>query len=198
MIEKFDFDIYNKTHNGSEEYTLPNGNTVYLMDFDKNGGFQYERLPSPSFYTVYKEFYANGNIKKKETFIGSHVKVRTSYYYDRDGGLVKQVDEDQKFGKIKPLQVLEFLQEKGYIDLKTGKGRVDEDGMQVFWLDFNIMERKKIWTIGIVKGRSNDGPANFPDIGEPSAYIPICYYMDGETGKISETSPLQECREMGI
>ena len=38
IIEKFDFEIYNKTNNGSDEYTLSNGNRIYSMDFLKNKG----------------------------------------------------------------------------------------------------------------------------------------------------------------
>ena len=34
-IEKFDFEIYNKTNQGSNEYTLSNGNIIYSMVFLK-------------------------------------------------------------------------------------------------------------------------------------------------------------------
>ena len=185
MIEKFDFDIYEKTNKGSDEYTLPNGNTIFSIGFIKDKkGFQYERLSSPSFLTVYKEFYANGNLKKRETYIGENVKVGISRYYDEKGNLIKEVNEDLKFGKIKPQQVLEFLQEKGYINLKTGEGRLDKEGQPVFELSFNEEKEKKVWYITIIKGKLNNDPSNFPDIGEPSAYIPIIYIMDGETGKV--------------
>ena len=69
IIEKFDFEIYNKTNHGSDEYTLSNGNRIYSMIFFKNeGGSLYERLLPPSFLTVYKEYYANGNLKKREMY----------------------------------------------------------------------------------------------------------------------------------
>ncbi|PQL92058.1 hypothetical protein C4S77_06750, partial [Apibacter adventoris] len=185
MIEKFDFNVYEKTNKGSDEYTLPNGNTIFSIGFIKDKkGFQRERLPSPSFLTVYKEFYANGNLKLKETYIGEHVKVGISRYYDEKGNLIKEVNEDKKFGKIKPQQVLEFLQEKGYINLKTGKGRVDEDGRAVFELYFGEQNKEKYWIISIVKGIPNTDPKNFPEYGEPPAFIPLNYVMDGETGKV--------------
>ena len=185
MIEKFDFNIYEKTNKGSDEYTLPNGNTIFSIGFIKNKkGFQYERLPPPSFLTIYKEYYANGNLKLKETYIGQQVKVGISQYYDEQGNLIKKVNEDQKFGKIKPQQVLEFLQEKGYINLKTGKGRVDEEGRPVFKLYFGEKNKEKYWVISIVKGIPNTDPKNFPKFGEPPAYLPLNYVMDGETGKV--------------
>ena len=185
MIEKFDFNIYEKTNKGSDEYTLPNGNTIFSIGFIKNKkGFQYERLPPPSFLTIYKEYYANGNLKLKETYIGQQVKVGISQYYDEQGNLIKKVNEDQKFGKIKPQQVLEFLQEKGYINLRTGKGRVDEEERPVFKLYFGEKNKEKYWVISIVKGIPNTDPKNFPKFGEPPAYLPLNYVMDGETGKV--------------
>ncbi|MGM5629917.1 hypothetical protein O2K51_03360 [Apibacter raozihei] len=185
MIEKFDFNIYEKTNKGSDEFTLPNGNTIFSIGFIKDKkGFQYERLPSPSFLTIYKEYYANGNLKLKETYIGENVKVGISQYYDEKGNLIKEVNEDQKFGKIKPQQVLEFLQEKGYINLKTGEGRIDEDGNAVFNLYFGEQNKEKYWIISIVKGIPNTDPKNFPEFGEPPAFLPLNYVMDGETGKV--------------
>ena len=185
IIEKFDFEIYNKTKNGSDEYTLSNGNRIYSMGFLKNkGGFLYEKLLSPSFLTVYKEYYANGNLKKRETYIGENVKVGTSQYYDENGNLIKEINEDLKFGKIKPQQVLEFLHEKKYINLKTGEAQVDEDGRSVFKLYFGEQNKEKYWIISIIKGIPNTDPKNFPEFGEPPAYLPLNYVMDGETGKV--------------
>lgn len=185
LIEKFDFDIYKKTEQGSIVYTQKDGNEIYMIDFDREGGFQRERLPSPSFFTVYKEFYSNSNLKKKETYIGERVKVGISQYYDEQGNLIKKVNEDQKFGKIKPQQVLEFLQEKGYINLRTGKGRVDEEGRPVFKLYFGEKNKEKYWVISIVKGIPNTDPKNFPKFGEPPAYLPKIYVIDGDTGEVT-------------
>ena len=185
IIEKFDFEIYNKTNNGSDEYTLSNGNRIYSMGFLKNkGGFLYEKLLSPSFLTVYKEYYANGNLKKREMYIGENVKVGTSQYYDEKGNLIKEINEDLKFGKIKPQQVLEFLHEKKYINLKTGEAQVDEDGRSVFKLYFGEQNKEKYWIISIFKGIPNTDPKNFPKFGEPPAYLPLNYVMDGETEKV--------------
>jgi hypothetical protein len=186
MIEKFDFDIYEKTHKGSDKYILTNGNTIFSMVFFKDKvGFQRERLPAPSFLTIYKEFYPNGYLKRKETHIGEYVKVGISRYYDEQGNLIKEADENQKFGKIKPQQMLEFLQEKGYVNLKTGEGRIDKEGHSVFNLRFGEQNKEKYWIITIVKGIPNTDPRNFPEFGEPPAYLPLHYVMDGETGEVT-------------
>lgn len=35
LVEEFDFDVYEKNHQGSEKYILSNGNTIFSMDFLK-------------------------------------------------------------------------------------------------------------------------------------------------------------------
>lgn len=37
--------------------------------------------------------------------LGEHTNVGISKYYDEEGNLIKEVDEDKKFGKIKPQNV---------------------------------------------------------------------------------------------
>lgn len=182
MREKFDFEIYKKTENGTYDYKLPNGNIIHIMDFDKNGGFQWEYSPDSLFTSIYKEFYANGYIKRKETYMGEKTKVDISEYYDEDGD-VEKVDENKKFGKIKPIDVLKFLEDKKIINLKTGSGRFLENGQPSFEIQFD--EKSKNYIITIVNGRPNT-PENFPEIGEPLAFLPLIYEMDGETGKVVE------------
>lgn len=182
MVEKFDQETYEKTQNGLHPYVKSDGAIIYSMEFTKgHGGSQEERLPSPSFYTRYKEFYANGNLKKKEMFLGEHVKVGTSEYYREDGSMERKTDENKKFGKVKPEDILQYLQGKGYINLKTGQGREGEDGRPVFTLDFTEAEGKKIWIVTIIKGKPNAHP-DFEE-GEPPAYLPVIFKVDGETGK---------------
>ncbi|WP_181044060.1 hypothetical protein [Apibacter adventoris] len=183
--EALKYPITNTEYSYELKKNFENGSSYKITgSIYENGFVKYETPPLPNFYIIYKEFYANGNLKLKETYIGEHVKVGISQYYDEKGNLIKEVNEDKKFGKIKPQQVLEFLQEKGYINLKTGKGRVDEDGRAVFKLYFGEQNKEKYWIISIVKGIPNTDPKNFPEFGEPPAFIPLNYVMDGETGKV--------------
>lgn len=195
MTETIDFSKLEKqavkTPISATEYTyefketLGNGTIVTIDGSKAEGGFvERNILPPPSFATVYKEFYSNGAIKKKETNIGEYVKVGISTYYDESGNS-REVDEDKKFGKIKPEDALRFLAEKGVINLKTGAGRFDQDGRPTFELHFNNENGKKYFVISVLKGKPNT-PENFPDIGEPPAYVPRDYKMDGETGKVEE------------
>lgn len=146
----------------------------------ENGFVKRETPPKPSFKTIYKEYYSNGNLKKKEVFVGENVKIEKSMYYNVDGSLAEEVNEDKKFGKIKYDFILKFLDEKKLINLENGNNRYDEDRRATFVINYD--EVKNIWHITIVKGKpNNEAPSN--NIGEPVSYFPIVYTIDGETGK---------------
>ena len=198
MIEKFDFEIYKKYNDsGDAPYVLPNGNTIYMISTPvkegrfKSYGFQYECLPKPSFYTLFKKFYSNGNLESAEIRLGEHTNVGISKYYNEEGNLIKEVDEDKKFGKIKPQDVLNFLDEKGYINLKTGDGNKEKDKNyeSTFLLYYEeISPNKYIYTIEIVDAIQ----LSFDELdfsgGEPVAFKSKYYEMDAETGAVREVS----------
>jgi len=182
MVEKFDIEIYKKTNYGFDNYTNKDGTLISMIDFDSlKGGVLKEIPPKPSFKTIYKEFYPNGNIKKKEIFIGERTKIDTSEYYDQDGN-VEKVEENEKFGKVKPEDALKFLESKKIINISNGKGRLDKDGRPTFEIQFD--KNKKEYIITIVEGKPNTEP--WDNIGEPLAFLPLIYKMDGETGKVEE------------
>ncbi|MFC7347813.1 hypothetical protein ACFQO9_13890 [Chryseobacterium zhengzhouense] len=182
MVEKFDIEIYKKTNYGFDNYTKEDGTLISMIDFDSlKGGVLKEMPPKPSFKTIYKEFYPNGNIKKKEIFIGERTKIDTSEYYDQDGN-VEKVEENKKFGKVKPEDVLKFLESKKIINISNGSGRYDKDGRPTFEIQFD--ENKQEYIVTIIEGKANTEP--WDDIGEPVAFLPLIYKMDGKTGKIEE------------
>jgi hypothetical protein len=193
MIEKFDFEVEKKfIENDYRPYSIPNGNTVYMISSpvkegkNKDTGFQYERLPKPSFYTLYKEFHSNGNLKSVEKCLGTYVKVGISKYYDEEGTLTKEVDEDKKFGKIKPDDVLKFLDQKGYINLETGEGNKEQDkyNRPTFELHYGNELGKYNYSITLVDALYNDNP-DFSG-GEPRDRMDKYYSMDGETGFVQD------------
>ena len=103
---------------------MKEGCRVYDIYFDKEeGGYIEESLPSPSFITRRKDYYPNGKIKSIKHFIGENVLIGKSVYYNKKG-VKRIVDEDKKFKKIKYPYILQFLEKKGHINLKTGKGRI--------------------------------------------------------------------------
>ncbi|WP_347218738.1 hypothetical protein [Chryseobacterium sp.] len=187
-VEKFDFDVFKKYQESNGILEVKNGSTILSMSApaQEEIGTMEELLPKPSFLYAYKEFYPNGNLKKKETRISETVKVKNSEYYNKDGKLEKTVDEEKNYGKIKYQEVLNFLDRKGYINLKTGAGRLNDDGT----LKYDIMYDHKIpaWNIIIMQGEKLSEKElmeimkNSP--GEPNAWRSVVYQMDANTGKI--------------
>ncbi len=184
MREKIDRELALKFEKDSDFlYKLPNGNEIYMMENPKGNsvGLQYERESAPSFFSVYKEFYADGFIKKKEIKFGQYTNVGVSEYYDEKGNL-KTKDEDAKFGKIKPSDVLKILDKKKLINISTGEGRFSENGTEAFTVKFD--ENKKEYMVTIQEGKPNKNPEF--GIGEPPAFVPVTYIINGETGEVKE------------
>ena len=82
---------------------------------------------------------------------------------DKQGNLIKETDEDKKFEKLrlKPINILRWLEHEGYIDRKTGKGQEkfvkegDEPNIDIyFWLSTRADGSKTIpagWSIDITE-----------------------------------------------
>jgi hypothetical protein len=184
MVEKFDFEVYKQCNSGWNRYVKKDGFEVYMIDFnEKDGGFQREFAPKPNFHSLYKEFYANGNLKKKEMYIGENVKIGISEHFNEDGTPLETINEDEKFGKIKYTDCLTFLDKMGIIDLKTGQGRENENQSAVFELEYS--ESENIWYITVMEGKSMEFPPE-DCVGEPSGWLPVVYLMNGETGEVKE------------
>ena len=120
MNERYD---YESTDGGKQDaYIEQNGWVIYKTSIDAGGAFYKMYPPPPEFYEITKLFYPNGNIKTQATFLGGE-EIDTTRYYSEDGYLVKEVNENKKFGTVKPAQILKFLEREGWINLKTGEGR---------------------------------------------------------------------------
>lgn len=192
MAEKFDFEIYKKFQQSDGTLTLENGNTILSMSppDENESGFLNELLPKPSFLYTYKEYYPNGYLKKKETRISETVKILKSEYYDDKGNLEKTVNEDENYKTIKYQEVLNFLDKKGYINLKTGEGRLNDDSTNKYDIIYN--SEIPAWDIYITQGKKLS-EKEFLELaknssGEPNAYKPVQYQMDVNTGKVTEIS----------
>lgn len=136
---------------------MKEGCRVYDIYFDKEeGGYIEESLPSPSFITRRKDYYPNGKIKSIKHFIGENVLIGKSVYYNKKG-VKRIVDEDKKFKKIKYPYILQFLEKKGHINLKTGKGRiVDIRGTNYFGFELLYVEEMNMWEAIIKDGYPKD------------------------------------------
>ena len=159
--ETFDFklakELEHKTGVLLRDIYMKEGCRVYDIDFDKEeGGYIEESLPSPSFITRRKDYYPNGKIKSIKHFIGENVLIGKSVYYNKKG-VKRIVDEDKKFKKIKYPYILQFLEKKGHINLKTGKGRiVDIKGTNYFGFQLYYVEKMNAWKVVIKGGYPED------------------------------------------
>ena len=150
--ETFDFklakELEHKTGVLLRDIYMKEGCRVYDIYFDKEkGGYIEESLPSPSFITRRKDYYPNGKIKSIKHFIGENVLIGKSVYYNKKG-VKRIVDEDKKFKKIKYPYILQFLEKKGHINLKTGKGRiVDIKGTNYFGFQLYYVEKMNAWKV---------------------------------------------------
>ena len=117
--------------------------------------------------TYYKEvriFHKNGVlIESGKRFFCSSIDIGIWREYDNQGNLIKETDEDKKFEKLrlKPINILRWLEKEGYIDRKTGKGQEkfvkegDEPNIDIyFWLSTRAEGSKTIpagWSIDITE-----------------------------------------------
>ena len=194
--EKFDFELFEKVKKVSEcVYVKPNGDMVVSMNWYEGGdasdkllgGDIREIIGKPPYITVLKEFYIDGYIKEKKTFLGQYLPIGISEYYDKYGKLT-QVNEENRYGKIKPADVLKFIEKQGVINLKTGKGFFVGDPLNAE-LSFNISYGKPqdattendYYIIGL---KYKGGEAETPSGGEPPSASDLIYYMNSKTGRV--------------
>ena len=131
--ERFDVQYYKnkiKEVNGKDgdnsfAIYVDRDSTQVKVYFDKD----YDALVTIPPFTYYKEvriFHKNGVLKKEgKRLFCSSIDIGIWREYDNQGNLIKETDEDKKFEKLrlKPINILRWLEHEGYIDRKTGKGQ---------------------------------------------------------------------------
>ena len=131
--ERFDVQYYKnkiKEVNGKDgdnsfAIYVDRDSTQVKVYFDKD----YDALVTIPPFTYYKEvriFHKNGILKKEgKRLFCSSVDIGIWREYDNQGNLIKETDEDKKFEKLrlKPINILRWLEHERYIDRKTGKGQ---------------------------------------------------------------------------
>jgi len=108
----------------SAQYVERNGTEVYVS-FNEDGYFLQEIKPF-TYEMIVKNYYKNCILKSKGKLLcHSSIKIGIWCEYDNQGNLIKETDEDKKFEKLrlKPINILRWLEHEGYIDRKTGKGQ---------------------------------------------------------------------------
>ena len=131
--ERFDVQYYKnkiKEVNGKDgdnsfAIYVDRDSTQVKVYFDKD----YDALVIIPPFTYYKEvriFHKNGVLMESgKRFFCSSIDIGIWREYDNQGNLIKETDEDKKFEKLrlKPINILRWLEHEGYIDRKTGKGQ---------------------------------------------------------------------------
>ena len=168
--ERFDVQYYKsiiKKKNSYEgatsaQYVERNGTETYVSFNDD--GFVLQEIKPFTYEMIVRNYYKNCIIKSKGKFLcHSSVKIGIWCEYDNQGNLIKETDEDKKFEKLrlKPINILRWLEKEGYIDRKTGKGQEkfvkegDEPNIDIyFWLSTRAEGSKTIpagWSIDITE-----------------------------------------------
>ena len=108
----------------SAQYVERNGTETYVSFNDD--GFVLQEIKPFTYEMIVKNYYKNCILKSKGKLLcHSSVKIGIWREYDNQGNLIKETDEDKKFEKLrlKPINILRWLEHEGYIDRKTGKGQ---------------------------------------------------------------------------
>ncbi|MDV4024417.1 hypothetical protein CMT52_08730 [Elizabethkingia anophelis] len=171
MFEKFNFDLFNSKYSNFKKengYIKLSDGTLFEAFKSSEDIYNFVIPPSPLFYTLIFYYYQNGNLlsKGKKAGFNDLVKIGKWCYYDENGKLTKEIDEEKKFGLWGFNKVLDVLDKDKVINLETGKNR-DADK-----LSFNFKKETKIWTVKVFKKLKSKMVDEYYE-----------YLFDGNTGK---------------
>ena len=158
---------------------------ITLSKLDDRGAWSAEYSPAHDFYVVGKTFYPNGSLHSKGRSFGS-VPIGIYEEYDEAGNLIKVVDEDKKFGKIKPKDIVELLEKEGWFNRETGENKITEKEVLpttgVFY-----REIIKYVQIRYVPKQATGEKSYWKIVIEPRFMMWITtYIVDGETGEFTK------------
>ena len=183
-IERYDFE---STQNGTKAVTTEqNGWIIEKSSMHSSGPIYNEYAPAKDFYKIQKWFYLNGVMRTKIPHFGG-VVIGVYEEYDREGNPIKIVDEDKKFGKIKPRDIVKFLEKEGWFNRETGENKVTEKEVLpttgVFYRE--IIKYMRITYIP--QERSQTGRAHWRISINPGFWgHTTIYVIDGETGEFTK------------
>lgn len=186
-MKNFDIAQFNKNKNqeGSYTYKDSSGNEIKEEGDSESGYTQYSKLSNELFYVEYKEYYTSGKIKVigkillDNTAVG--VPVDRWQNFDENGNIIKEVDENKKFGKFGPKELLMFLESKKIINLRTGEGWYLKDKRNSFTISYDEVD--KIWEV-----RSTEGAMVKAEKSPTGQALKASYYylIDSNTGNVKE------------
>ncbi|EEN82238.1 hypothetical protein POREN0001_0474 [Porphyromonas endodontalis ATCC 35406] len=182
-VERYDFEA---TKNGTiDVVTEEDGWRIEKGSVWEDGALYDEYAPAKDFYKIQKKFYPNGIMRRKTSLFGG-VVIGIYEEYDEAGNLIKVVDEDKKFGKIKPKDIVELLEKEGWFNRETGENKITEKEVLpttgVFY-----REIIKYVQIRYVPKQATGERAYWKIAIEPRFMMWITtYIVDGETGEFTK------------
>ena len=158
---------------------------ITLSKLDDRGAWSAEYSPAHDFYVVGKTFYPNGSLHSKGRSFG-RVPIGIYEEYDEVGNLIKVVDEDRKFGKIKPKEIVELLEKEGWFNRETGENKITEKEVLPTTGEF-YREIIKYVQIRYVPKQATGEKSYWKIVIEPRFMMWITtYIVDGETGEFTK------------
>ena len=156
MFEKFDFELDKNNYKGYVRATIEElpvlGGYFKLSDggffLPHNGRTEIDYIvipPPPAFYSQRYYYHQNGKLESKGKYFGlrSFVSIGLWQYYDENGKLIKEVNEDAKFRFWTSDKILEILHNEGLINLRTGENR-SADKFSAYFIE---KEKKLVFNI---------------------------------------------------
>ena len=182
-VEQYDFEA---TKNGTDAVIVEqDGWLIEKSSMWPSGPFYDEYAPAKEFYQIYKWFYPSGTMRTKITLLGD-VVISIREEYDEAGNLIKVVDEDKKFGKIKPKDIVELLEKEGWFNRETGENKITEKEVLPTTGEF-YREIIKYVQIRYVPKQATGERSYWKIVIEPRFMMWITtYIVDGETGEFTK------------
>ena len=184
-IETYDFEA---TKNGTEAVIIEQDGWIIEKGsmWEELGAFYDEYAPAKDFYKIQKWFYLNGVMRTKIPHFGG-VVIGVYEEYDREGNPIKIVDEDKKFGKIKPRDIVDFLEKEGWFNRETGENKITEKNILPTTGAFYREIIKYMRITYIPQERSQTGRAHWRISINPGFWgHTTIYVIDGETGEFTK------------
>ena len=184
-VERYDFEA---TKNGTDAVIVEQDGWKIEKGsiLEKYGATYNEYAPAKEFYQIQKWFYPSGSMRTKTSFLGD-VVIGIYEEYDEEGNLLKVVDEDKKFGKIKPKDIVELLEKEGWFNRETGENKITEKEVLpttgVFYRE--IIKYTRITYVP--QERSRTGCAHWRIRINPRFWgRTTIYVVDGDTGEFTK------------
>ena len=184
-VERYDFEA---TKNGTDAVIVEQDGWKIEKGsiLEKYGATYNEYAPAKEFYQIQKWFYPSGSMRTKTSFLGD-VVIGIYEEYDEEGNLIKVVDEDKKFGKTKPKDIVELLEKEGWFNRETGENKITEKEVLPTTGEFYREIIKYTRITYVPQERSRTGRAHWRIrinprfLGHTTIYV-----VDGDTGEFTK------------